>query len=74
MPRWWLWIFYATIVYSIGYVIAYPAIPLINGATEGALGWSSRAAVASEIEEHKEWQSSWRDRIEAHRETPPRAH
>ncbi len=29
MPRWWLWTYYATIVFSIGYVIYYPAIPLI---------------------------------------------
>ena len=30
MPRWWLWTYYATIIFSIGYCIAYPAIPLIN--------------------------------------------
>ncbi|MFN4131046.1 MAG: cbb3-type cytochrome c oxidase N-terminal domain-containing protein, partial [Paracoccaceae bacterium] len=30
MPRWWLWTFYATIVWAIGYMIAYPAIPLVT--------------------------------------------
>jgi len=50
LPRWWLWTFYATIVWSIGYVIAYPAIPLIDDATKGVLGYSSRAEVAAEIE------------------------
>ena len=25
MPRWWLWTLYLTIVWGIGYVIAYPA-------------------------------------------------
>lgn len=63
MPRWWLWTFYASIVFALGYVVAYPAIPLVNGATGGVLGYSSRAAVADEIAEHREWQSSWRDRI-----------
>ncbi len=42
MPRWWLWTFYATIVFAIGYTILYPAWPLINTATSGVLGWSSR--------------------------------
>ncbi len=42
MPRWWLWTFYATIVFAIGYTIAFPAWPLISGPTSGLLGWSSR--------------------------------
>ena len=25
LPRWWLWSFYATIVWGIGYTIAFPA-------------------------------------------------
>jgi len=42
LPRWWLWSFYATIVWAIGYVIVYPAFPLIEKGTEGLWGWSSR--------------------------------
>lgn len=42
MPRWWVWTFYFTILWAIGYTIAYPAWPLINRATQGLLGWSSR--------------------------------
>ena len=49
MPRWWLWTFYLTIIWGIGYVIAYPAWPLINGATPGLLKYSSRLAVAEDI-------------------------
>ncbi len=49
MPRWWLWVFYATIVWGIGYSIAYPAWPLVSEATSGMLGWSSRAKVEAEI-------------------------
>ena len=51
MPRWWVWIFIITIVWSFGYWIAYPAWPGINSATSGLLGYSSRANVAAEISE-----------------------
>ena len=49
MPRWWVWVFYATIIWGIGYTVAYPAWPLISGATPGLLGASTRADVAAEI-------------------------
>ena len=49
MPRWWLWSFYASIVFALGYVIAYPAWPLVSQGTEGVLGWSSRGALAREL-------------------------
>lgn len=49
MPRWWVWTFYATIVWGIWYVIAYPAWPLIEGATRGYLGQNTRSDVAAEI-------------------------
>lgn len=49
LPRWWLWTFYATILFSIGYVILYPAWPLLTKATEGLWGWSSRGQLAAEM-------------------------
>jgi cytochrome c oxidase cbb3-type subunit 3 len=56
LPRWWLWTFYACIVWGIGYTIAYPAWPLVSSATQGILGNSAagdtRLAVAAEIERY----------------------
>ena len=49
LPKWWVWLFYATIVWGVGYVIAYPAWPLVSGATPGLLGFSTRANVAEDI-------------------------
>ena len=49
LPRWWLWSFYACIIWGIGYSIAYPAWPMISGATAGVLGYSTRGEVAQEI-------------------------
>ena len=49
MPRWWLWTFYACIFWAVLYTIAFPAWPLITGATPGVLGFSTRGEVAEDI-------------------------
>jgi cytochrome c oxidase cbb3-type subunit 3 len=49
LPRWWVLTFYATILFAIGYVFAYPAIPLLHRATGGMLGWSSRGQLAKDL-------------------------
>lgn len=49
MPRWWLGIFYLSIVFAIIYSFLMPAIPLLNGYTKGFLGRSDRVAVADEL-------------------------
>ena len=49
LPRWWLWTFYATIAWALVYVVLYPAWPLIDKATDGTLGWSSRGDLAREM-------------------------
>lgn len=54
LPRWWVWVFYATIAWGIWYTIAYPAWPLLNRATEGYLGQDTRADVAAEIARFEE--------------------
>jgi cytochrome c oxidase cbb3-type subunit 3 len=54
LPRWWLWLFYLTIIWSIGYWIAYPAWPLISSFTNGVFGWHSREAVVSDLQALKD--------------------
>jgi cytochrome c oxidase cbb3-type subunit 3 len=63
LPRWWVWTFYATIIWAIGYWIAYPAFPTIAGYTRGMLGYSQRATVASEVKEALASQAEYRDKL-----------
>lgn len=49
MPRWWLYTFYATIVWAIGYTIAFPAWPMAITATPGVLKFSTRGVLTQEL-------------------------
>jgi cytochrome c oxidase cbb3-type subunit 3 len=63
LPRWWVWTFYATIVWSIGYWIAYPAWPTLTGYTRGMLDYSQRATVASDVKAALSSQAQYRDKL-----------
>ncbi len=65
MPRWWLWTFYATIIWAVVYMIFYPAWPLVSRATSGVLGYSSRGEVAAEIASVNAANQVWYDRLVA---------
>jgi cytochrome c oxidase cbb3-type subunit 3 len=45
LPRWWMWLFYATIVFSLAYLELYPGL----GRFAGTLGWTSSGAYAAEV-------------------------
>jgi cytochrome c oxidase cbb3-type subunit 3 len=53
LPRWWLWLFYLTIIWAIGYWVVYPAWPLVSSFTTGTFGWNSRVAVATDLNDLK---------------------
>lgn len=59
LPRWWLYVLYATIVWAIGYWIAYPAWPIVDGYTKGLLGYSQRGEVMNEVAAAKDAQQAF---------------
>jgi cytochrome c oxidase cbb3-type subunit 3 len=65
LPRWWLWMFYATIVWSVGYWVVYPSWPLISSYTRGAFDWQSRSAVASDLAALKAERAPMMDKLAA---------
>jgi len=65
LPKWWLWTFYASILWSIGYWVLYPAWPTVAGYTQGVLGYSQRATVAEEVAAARAAQARFREELAA---------
>jgi cytochrome c oxidase cbb3-type subunit 3 len=63
LPKWWLYVFYACIIWSVGYWVAYPAWPMLSGYTVGMLGYSQRATVRRNIEDARAAQSEFNTAI-----------
>lgn len=63
LPRWWLWVLYASIIWAIGYWIAMPSWPLISSYTKGVLGYSQRQIVTQSVADARAAQSQYLDKI-----------
>ncbi len=63
LPRWWLWLFYLTIVWAIGYWIVYPAWPLLTNSTQGVLGYHTRTAIIEDLDELKRQRGPMMDKL-----------
>ncbi|MBQ5946124.1 cytochrome-c oxidase, cbb3-type subunit III [Massilia sp. ST3] len=49
MPRWWMWLFYLTIVFALAYLVLYPGL----GSYAGKLGWNSTGEYQAELAQAK---------------------
>ena len=65
LPKWWLYVFYATVVWSIGYWLLMPSWPLLSSYTGGLLGYSQREKLAGQIEAAKAEKAQYREKIAA---------
>ena len=63
LPAWWLWMFVFTLLFSIGYLIAYPGL----GNFKGLLGWSQISQYQEEVEAAQE---QYEPLFEAYLEVP----
>ncbi|MET4701865.1 cytochrome c oxidase cbb3-type subunit 3 [Constrictibacter sp. MBR-5] len=63
LPKWWLYVFYATIVWSIGYYFIYPAWPSLSGYTKGLAGFSQRVELENHLAEVRAGRAETFDRL-----------
>ncbi len=47
LPRWWMWLFYITIVFGLAYLYLYPGL----GSYRGSLGWTQVGQLQAEMDE-----------------------
>lgn len=47
LPKWWMWLFYITIIFSIAYLVLYPGL----GSFSGTNKWSSAGQYQSEVQQ-----------------------
>jgi len=65
LPRWWLLVLYACIIYGLGYTVFYPAWPSLTGYTKGILGYNSHADYYTEAAAAADAQKVYTDKIAA---------
>lgn len=63
LPSWWVYTFWATIVFAIVYMVLYPAWPSFSGHTKGVLGYWSRGELTEELGAQAKARSQYVERI-----------
>ncbi len=65
LPKWWLYVLYATIAWAAVWFVLYPSVPGITGYFPGILGYSQRAAVNTEVRAIEAQRAGTMDKIKA---------
>jgi len=65
LPRWWLYLFYASIAWAVVYWVLYPSWPLITSYSAGVLGANQRTEAIAAFEAGVAGRSEFADKIVA---------
>ncbi len=64
LPKWWLYLFYASILFAVVWSVLYPSVPYFRSHFAGLLGYTQREEVAQNLREAAGSQAVYRDRIQ----------
>jgi cytochrome c oxidase cbb3-type subunit 3 len=64
LPRWWVWVWLVTIIWSIWYFAVYPSWPTLSGATQGMGGYTQFKELAESQQEIIDRQGAYLERFE----------
>ena len=65
LPTWWVYTFYACILFAVVYSVLYPSWPWISGHTTGLLGYTNRTQLTQDLGEQTKDRAKFADRIRA---------
>jgi cytochrome c oxidase cbb3-type subunit 3 len=63
LPKWWVYIFYATIAFALVWFVLYPSWPGLHGYFHGMLGYSQRSAVDKDVAAVLKQRAGYMDRV-----------
>jgi len=63
LPRWWLYTFYVSIIWALGYYVVYPSWPVPGGYTKGIWNWSARDTVTRDVANAKLVRGDLREKL-----------
>ncbi|MEC7029024.1 MAG: cytochrome-c oxidase, cbb3-type subunit III [Pseudomonadota bacterium] len=64
LPRWWVWVFIVTIIWSVWYFVVYPSWPVPGGATEGTSGYTQYKELEESQDEIVQRQAAYLEKFD----------
>ncbi len=65
LPKWWLYILYATIAWAAVWAVLYPSFPGLSGYWRGTTGWTQRTAIVEQMQTVEAERAPMLERIRA---------
>ncbi len=65
LPKWWLYVFIATVVFSLGQFVLYPSVPSLSGHYRGTTGFTQRGQVERDVAAVAAQRAVYMDKIKA---------
>jgi len=65
LPKWWVYVFYICIAWSLIYTLVYPSWPAMAGFFGGLTGWNARSSLDERLADAQEARSAWLTQISA---------